>query len=255
MKASGYSEIFRQQVIMSAVQGFDKMVEVAEQGGRPVNRPRSWQADLRQKNKVAKRISWHKAGGYDVPLFVPATPGSQLVKQLKEVEERSCTDRKIKFRFEERAGTSMKSILQKSDPWAGGSCGDDMCFPCRGEKGGDCRRNNVTYQIVCEECEKVNVVAHYKGETSKNTYTRGLKHLEQLKTKAKESVLWAHCREQHQCKVVAFRMEKTGTFSDPLSRQIMEGVQINVFKGTTLNRQSAWRQPAVSKVRFTRGLD
>ena len=63
----------------------------------------------------------------------------------------------------------MKSILQKSDPWVGGSCGDDMCFPCRGEKGGDCRRNNVTYQIVCEECEKVGVVSHYKGETSKNT--------------------------------------------------------------------------------------
>jgi hypothetical protein len=33
MKASGYSEMFRQQVIMSAMQGFDKMVEVAEQGG------------------------------------------------------------------------------------------------------------------------------------------------------------------------------------------------------------------------------
>ena len=192
------------------------MVEVAEQGGRPVNRPRSWQADLRQKNKVAKRISWHKAGGYDIPLFVPATPGSQLVKQLKEVEERSCTERKIKFRFEEIAGTSMTSILQKSDPWAGGSCA--CCACCMGEKGGDCRRNNVTYQIVCEECEKMNVVAHYKGETSKNTYTRGLKHLEQIKTKANESVLWAHCKEQHQCNVVSFRIEN---FSDHLSRQIM----------------------------------
>ena len=120
---------------------------------------------------------WHKAGGYDVPLFVPAMPGSQLVKQLKEVEERSCTERKIKFRFEERAGTSMKSIR---------AC---CCACCRGEKGGDCRRNNVTYQIVCEEFEKVNVLAHFKGETSKNTYTRGLKHLEQLKTNANESVL------------------------------------------------------------------
>ena len=50
-------------------------------------------------------------------------------------------------------------------------------------------------------------------------------------------------------------MEKTGAFTDPLSRQIMEGVQINVFRGLTLNRQSAWRQPAVSKVKFTRALD
>ena len=29
MKASGYNEIFRQQVIMSAMQGFDNMVEEA----------------------------------------------------------------------------------------------------------------------------------------------------------------------------------------------------------------------------------
>ena len=255
MKASGYSEMFRQHVIMSALQGFDKMVEVAEQGGRPVNRPRSWEADLRQKKKTSKKMTWHKAGGFDVPVFLPFTPGSQLVQQLKEAEERSMDGRKIRFRFVERAGTSLKEILQKSDPWAGGQCGSDDCFPCKGSKGGDCRRNNVTYQIVCEECESGNVVAHYKGETSKNTYTRGLKHLEQLRNKSKDSVLWAHCKEHHQSSVVSFKMEKTGSFSDPLSRQIMEGVQINVFGGITLNRQSAWRQPAVSKVKFTRALD
>ena len=97
----------------------------------------------------------------------------------------------------------------------------------------------MTYQIVCEEWEKDNVVAHYKGETSKNTYTRGLKHLEQLRNKSKDSVLWSHCKEHHQSSVVTFRMEKTGSFSDPLFRQIMEGVQINAFGGTTLNRQCA----------------
>ena len=63
MKASGYSEMFRQQVIMSAMDGFDRMVEVAEQGGRPVNRPRSWEADLRQRKKMSKKMSWPKAGG------------------------------------------------------------------------------------------------------------------------------------------------------------------------------------------------
>ena len=255
MKVSGYGEMFRQQVIMSALQGFDKMVQVDEEGGRPVNRPRSWEADLRQKKKLTKKMSWHKAGGYDVPLFIPFTPGSQLAKQLKEAEERSSADRKIRFRFVERAGTSLKSILQKSDPWAGGKCESSDCFPCRGEKGGDCRRNNVTFQIVCEMCEGGGVVAHYKGETSKNTYTRGLRHLDQLRTKSKDSVLWAHCKEHHQSSEVTFRMEKTGSFSDPLSRQIMEGVQINAFGGITLNRQSAWRLPAVSKVRFTRALD
>ena len=150
-----------------------------------------------------------------MPLFVPFTPGGQLVKQLKEAEERSSADRKVRFRFVERAGTSLKAVLQKSDPWAGGKCGSGECFPCRGGKGGDCRRNNVTYQIVCEECERGNVVAHYKGETSKNTYTRGLKHLEQLRNKSKDSVLWAHCKEHHQSSVVPFQMEKDWVFFCP----------------------------------------
>ena len=41
MKASGYCELFRQQVFVSAIQGFNKMVQVAEEGGRAVYRPRS----------------------------------------------------------------------------------------------------------------------------------------------------------------------------------------------------------------------
>ena len=93
MKVSGYGEMFRQQAIMSALQGFDKMVEVAEEGGRPVNRTRSWEADLRQKKVVSKKMSWPKAGGYDVPLFIPFTPGSQLAQQFKEAEERSIAER------------------------------------------------------------------------------------------------------------------------------------------------------------------
>ena len=97
-------------------------------------------------------------------------------------------------------------------------------------------------------------MAHYKGESSKNSYTRGAKHLQQLRGKTKDSVLWAHCKDLHSSEIVSFRMEKTGTFSDSLSRQIMEGVQINAFRGISLNRQSAWRQPSVSRVQFSRAV-
>ena len=155
------------------------------------------------------------------------------MKELGELEKNSCSGRKVRFRFLERAGTTLKSKLQKSDPCRGDPCGEPNCFPCQGSKGGNCRRKNVTYQIVCEECEKGGVVAHYKGETSKNNYTRGSKHLEQLKGRSKDSVLWAHCKEHHESKEVQFRMEKTGAFTDPLSRQIMEGVQKCVLRAHT----------------------
>ena len=62
-----------------------------------------------------------------------------VLQQLKKAEER-----KVRFRFVERAGTSLKVVQQKSEPWAGGKCGSGECFPCRGCKGGDCMRYNVT---------------------------------------------------------------------------------------------------------------
>ena len=40
IKASGYDEKMRLEVIKSAVTGFEKMVEVEKAGGRPINRPR-----------------------------------------------------------------------------------------------------------------------------------------------------------------------------------------------------------------------
>ena len=128
-----------------------------------------------------------------MPLFLPCTPDSKLVRQLREVEERSSVGRPVRFRFVETAGTSFKSLLQKSDPWASKKCGEGDCFPCMGEKGGNCRRSNVSYQIVCQECGEDQVIAHYKGETSRNMYTRGLEHLGQLKSKKTDSPLWSHC--------------------------------------------------------------
>ena len=54
MKASGYSERFRLEVIKSGVEGFEIMTKVEEEGGRPVNRPRTWEPDLRQKTKTSQ---------------------------------------------------------------------------------------------------------------------------------------------------------------------------------------------------------
>ena len=51
MRLSGYDESYRYQVIKSGVEGFDKMLKEQEAGGRPINRPRTWDEGHRQKNK------------------------------------------------------------------------------------------------------------------------------------------------------------------------------------------------------------
>ena len=54
MKASGYPERFRLEVIKAGVEGFKKMAKTELQGGRPINRPISWEADKRQVQKHLK---------------------------------------------------------------------------------------------------------------------------------------------------------------------------------------------------------
>ena len=55
MKLSGYNEDYRYQVVKSGVEGFDKMLEEEENGGRPINRPKSWEEDKRQRKKELQK--------------------------------------------------------------------------------------------------------------------------------------------------------------------------------------------------------
>ena len=66
--------------------------------------------------------------------------------------------------------------------------------------------NSVTNQIVFDLCEADGVVANYKGETSRNMYTRGQEHLRDLKSLKLDPPLWSHCKEHHGARLVSFTM-------------------------------------------------
>ena len=83
MKTSGYNANYRLQVIKSGMAGYDKMLEQEMRGGRPINMARSWEEDKRQTKKELQKKMWYRKGGYDVPLFVPHTPGGELAKQMR----------------------------------------------------------------------------------------------------------------------------------------------------------------------------
>ena len=51
MKLLGYNKDFRYQVIKSGVKGYEKILAIKKSGGRPVNRPRSWEEDKRETKK------------------------------------------------------------------------------------------------------------------------------------------------------------------------------------------------------------
>ena len=74
-------------------------------------------------------------GGYDVPLFVPHTPRGELANRMRAKERENYQGRTIRFKIIEKGGVTLEKKLRRSNPWAGGKCGRNQCFPSQGDKG------------------------------------------------------------------------------------------------------------------------
>ena len=133
MRDSGYPERYRAEVIQSGLKGYEKMLEVEKTGGRPVNRLKKTNREERRQ-KLQKKDTWYKEGGFSTVLFVPCTPGGILCKHLKEIETRGREDRQWRVKIIEMGGQTLQSQLSKSNPWQG-KCSMETCFPCKRDKG------------------------------------------------------------------------------------------------------------------------
>ena len=80
MWSSGYSEQFRLEIIQAGVRGFENQCEVADSGGTPVHRPRTYNMEERAKKKMMTRTSWYRP--FDAVLFLPGTPNSELHRPI-----------------------------------------------------------------------------------------------------------------------------------------------------------------------------
>ena len=188
-----------------------------------------------------------------MPLFVPHTPRGALAKAMRAKEAQNNQGRKIRFKIVEKGGVTLERKLRRSNPWAGGKCGRPRCFQCRGEKGGNCWKESVTYNLWCDECGEE--VAVYKGETGRNAFCRGEEHLASLEAGDEDkSLLWLHSIHHHQSRQdVPYSMRVTGAFKEPLDRQLMERVQIQNFKGPVLmNRRSEMGGVRVERMQYRR---
>ena len=88
---------------------------------------------------IANKRNWFRKGGYDVPLFVPHTPRGILAKTMREKEAQNNQGRRIRFKIVEKGGVTLEQMLRRSNPWGKDEkCGRPRCFPCRGERGGNC---------------------------------------------------------------------------------------------------------------------
>ena len=91
MQYSGHSKTMRKQVVKSALNAYDRMIEKEERGEEPLYRPRDWKKNKRLENKRMKKENWFRGKDRkkESVFFIPATPHSVLKRKNQEVIDRA----------------------------------------------------------------------------------------------------------------------------------------------------------------------
>ena len=138
---------------------WDSKLKDEREGVKPLNCPRGYRRLERRHEKRIKKRTWGTKGGFTAPVIVPATPGGELARRLREVAEAEAIPG-LKFKISERGGMTIERQLQKSNPTGSSECGRPTCGPCSqpGGNGGSklCQKNilfmstNVNILIVMQ---------------------------------------------------------------------------------------------------------
>ena len=88
---------------------FKKIVEEDKNGTKPLYRSRSWDRKNRLESQENKRINWYSNKSntgkvYKTILFVPPTPGSVLLKELRTREEELNRNKEERIKIVEKGG-------------------------------------------------------------------------------------------------------------------------------------------------------
>ena len=166
-------------------------------------------------------------------MFVPRTPGGELVNKLREAEEQLCSvtgGRKIKL--VEKSGNMIKRSLNTTNKTKVEHCCRENCLPCTQAEeggGGQCKKRNITYQTNCLDCMAKGKKVTYYGESARSAYERGLEHMSDFKKQEEDSHMWKHQLEEHpNQEKVKFRMKVVKTHRTALQRQVHEAVLISL---------------------------
>ena len=124
------------------------------------------------------------------PLVLDPTAGS-MTSEIKEVCRKFENLTNMRVVVQERVGASVKHEA-KAEPLRSKDCLREDCFCCTTDQKGRCEKNGAGYRIECLTCQRAGKSAIYEGETSRNSYTRGVEHLDALRLQDEENALWKH---------------------------------------------------------------
>ena len=186
-------------------------------------------------------------------MFVAATPQSELRNKMQKKVDKT----KFKIKVIEKSGKKLIRHLQRNDPFKKKECrNNDECMICSGSDPGACRDTGVSYKISCSSRlvdDQGRGKYEYTGQTGKNGYTRGKKHIDDYVHKRDSSALWKHCLQKHNGEQQHFEMKVVDRCrNDPTKRQTLEALRIQkVPKECVMNGKSEWNTTRIPRIRVT----
>ena len=258
LKMSGYNEYDRFQILRSGMNSYQRLRSEEEKGLRPFYRPRSFDHTKRKEEKQNEKKTWYKRNSrnnvgkkFSSVFFVPVTPGSALLKMLKETEEKHQIDENSRIKFVETSGRKYADQLKINDPFEVKCDPQEKCITCQSNgKVSNCKIANVGYSLICKTCKARGLERTYEGETCRNTYLRGREHVRDYDKRSESSVMYKHVQKEHKGEEdeIEFQMKVVGRFKTAITRQIDESVRIqNKKPSTLLNSKSEFHGPAVKR--------
>ena len=236
------------------IQRYEKMLNNDKEGVVPLHRDEMWKKNERENAKDREKDNWYRGGKdkFEAPLFIPWTENGEL----KNVSQKIVDDLGLKIKVVEKTGRKIKELLQKSSIGVNKRC-PSGCVVCGHDNKLSCLTTDITYKINCPMCGRAlkPLKAEYNGETSRTAKTRATEHMEKLRKRDEESVLWQHAKTYHGGEIPEYEFTITGSYlKRPLQRQLMEAVLIEQSDADIImNNKNEWMLPMSINVRIERG--
>ena len=231
MLYSGYSKLFIYDCLSIALKKYDARVNRFQEG-------KSYYELRDERENVKKKVDWYvEEGKFESVMFVEATVDSHYKKNVEKLVQKH----KLRVRVVERAGQTVKQVLQRSDPFQRMKCEKEDCFICRNDIPINCRERGVCYQLQCSLCGRL-----YRGQTSRSEYERLKEHL-QMKPK---TPLCRHKELFHPNENFDITVKILAKcFGKPTRRKITEAVLIDELSDNqTMNNKKEWTYTRLNKL-------
>ena len=235
MQYSGYPQEYRYEILSRAF-------KIEDNSQRPI------ETDEERKRRRAekKKRGWYDKDKYDGVIFVGVTLNSELKHRVQD----ACRKNKLKIKVVEKMNRTIKSTLQRSNPYGWKPCGRGDCYTCNHDIRINCRARGCVYQIECLECQLI-VTKQYRGQTGRSTYERISKeHIAKWEAKAEDSYLHKHAVQYHNGGTFNIDVKILAQcYGKPTTRMITEAVMIEELPDdNSLNSKSEWTYVKLPRV-------